>query len=148
MIPQSNNVGESDGFTPPPPPGLRPPGMNNGMTQLPPGMNPPPGIIPPPPPPGMAPVPPGMAPPPPPVPQNPYAGFPGGKIDDGDVFMSADDKAQRWDDMQSKEYDEPKKMGAFSTPQKEIMPQTFSEKFFKIMEICPVSDINRKEDYI
>lgn len=121
MIPQSN-----EGFTPPPPPGMVPPPSLGPPGMCPPGMSTPlpgpPGMVPPPPPPGMA------SPPPPP---NSYARLPGDDDEDDDVNMTADDKAKRWDDMQSKEYDEPKKMGASSVPQKEIMPADFLRKILQ-----------------
>jgi len=117
MIPQSN-----EGFTPPPPPGMVPPPSLGPPGMCPPGMSTPlpgpPGMVPPPPPPGMA----------SPPPSNSYARLPG---DDDDVNMTADDKAKRWDDMQSKEYDEPKKMGTSSVPQKEIMPADFLRKILQ-----------------
>ena len=111
----------------PPPPGMAPPGM------APPGMAPPgmstqgavpapPGVIPPT---GMFPPPPGMmgAPPPPP-------GMDTNMMDDGHD-LDREEKAKRWDDMRSKEYDEPQKMGAFSAPQKEVMPADFLRKILQ-----------------
>jgi pre-mRNA-processing factor 8 len=45
--------------------------------------------------------------------------------------ISAEEKAKRWNDMQSKDYDEPKKMKTFSAPQKEIMPADFLRKILQ-----------------
>ena len=146
MAPQPTaGEGGNEGYNPPPPPGMGPPpGMAPpGMTppgMAPPGMAPPGMMAPsgiPTPPPGMMASPPGMVPPPPPPgmippPPNSYGRLPGDDDgDDDDVNMTAEDKAQRWDDMQSKEYDEPKKMGASSAPQKEIMPADFLRKILQ-----------------
>jgi pre-mRNA-processing factor 8 len=90
-----------------------------------------------PPPPGMMPPPPGMAS------TSRYAEFPGNRNqddgfddgdDDDDEVMDATraEKAQRWNEMQSQEYNEPKKMsGAFSAPQKEVMPADFLRKILQ-----------------
>lgn len=135
------------GYVPPPPPGMAPPGMTPpgmappGMAvppgMAPPGMGPPPGMVPPmggvpmnqpmyhngsdgngsdalSPPPGMFAAPPGM--------QGPAQHF---------QVHDSEEKAKKWDEMQSQQYNEPKKMQAFSAPQKEIMPADFLRKILQ-----------------
>jgi hypothetical protein len=121
MVPQPNTE-QTEGFTIPPPPGMgpppgmAPPGMvPPGMGHPPPGMSTqdavpaPPGVIPPT---GMFPPPPGMMASPPPPP-----GMDTNMMDDSHD-LDREEKAKRWDEMRSKEYNEPQKMGAFSAPQK------------------------------
>lgn len=109
----------------PPPPGMAPPGMTPpGMA--PPGMTPnyeqgPSDVIPPT---GMYPAPPGMMAPPPPPPGMDTNMMGGHDLD-------ADEKAKRWDEMRSEEYNEPQKMGPFSAPQKEVMPADFLRKILQ-----------------
>lgn len=89
----------------------------------------------------VLPPPPGMSYPPPPGMQAPYARLPGDVDYDnggggGDVMMDDDDavaqdKARRWEELKSQQYDEPKKMGPFSAPQKEVMPADFLRKILQ-----------------
>jgi len=78
-----------------------------------------------------------MQPPPGMAQSSRFAQFPGnqtaeGGFDGDDEAMDDVDRAQRWSEMQSQEYNEPKKMsGAFSAPQKEVMPADFLRKILQ-----------------
>lgn len=147
-IPPPPGMGPPPGITPPPPPGmgpppgLAPPGMGPPPGIAPPGMGPPPGMSTQPPPPGMvAPgyeqgpgdvvPPPGIFPPPPGMMASPppQSGMDATMMDDDEY--AREEKAKRWDEMRSKEYNEPQKMGAFSAPQKEVMPADFLRKILQ-----------------
>jgi pre-mRNA-processing factor 8 len=121
-----------------PPPGMRPPppGMvsypsHEYYTTTPDGNNMlgPTNVLPPPP--GMEAT--SLYPPLPPGIQTTYARLPGddAMVDEDDDDATAQDKSRRWEEMKSHDYDEPKKLGPFSAPQKETMPADFLRKILQ-----------------